>query len=92
MSEEKAKSEEGKSGFTLLIDHKLNEWPNRKIKGSEILQLSGSPADYIVNQIVPGPGEDPEIAPTQEVDLAKAADPHGEKQFKTRKPKTNPGC
>lgn len=79
------------------MDHKLivnkveKNWPDRYIKGAQILELAGSPSDWVVNQLVPGSGVDPEIGPAQSVDLDLQAEPHGVKRFQTRKPKTNPG-
>ena len=66
-------------------------WPEQFITGKQILQLAGSPADWVVNELVPGPGEDPEIGLEQRVDLDLKAEPEGVKKFQTRKPKTNPG-
>jgi hypothetical protein len=79
------------------MDHKLivnkveKNWPDRYINGAQILELAGSPSDWVVNQLVPGGGEDPEIEPGQSVDLDPKAEPEGVKKFQTRKPKTNPG-
>jgi len=78
-------------GYKLIVNRIEKEWPQRFITGAEILTLAGSPADWVVNELVPGPGEDPEITPGQEVDLDLGADPHGVKKFQTRKPKTSPG-
>jgi len=75
----------------LIVNKDQKAWPERFIKGMQILELAGSPSDWVVNQLVPGSGEDPEIAPEQSVDLDLQADPHGVKKFQTRKPKTNPG-
>lgn len=75
----------------LIVNKESKTWPEQFIDGKEILELAGSPADWIVNQLVPGPGEDPEIGPDQEVDLDVKAEPEGIKKFQTRKPKTNPG-
>lgn len=83
--------QEKKHEFKLIVNKKDQEWPHQFIKGKEILQLAGSPADWVVNQLVPGGGADPEIAPEQDVDLDKHAPPEGVKKFQTRKPKTNPG-
>lgn len=78
--------------YKLIVNKEEKEWPERYITGRQILQLAGSPADWVVNQLVPGPGEDPEIGPDQSVDLSFEAEPKGIKKFQTRKPKTNPGA
>jgi len=80
-----------KQEYKLIVNKAEKPWPKQFITGAEILVLAGSPPDWIVNEIVPGPGEDPEIAPTQSVDLDQKAEPHGVKKFQTRKPSTNPG-
>jgi hypothetical protein len=77
--------------YDLIVNKQLKQWPNREISGAEIKTLADSPQDWVVNQIVAGPGEDPEIADSQKVDLDKQAEPKGEKKFTTRKPKTAPG-
>ena len=77
--------------FHLIVNTHEHKWPRQIITGSDILKLESNPPDWVVNQLVPGPGEDPEIAPGQEVDLSPQAEPHGVKKFQTRKPKTNPG-
>jgi hypothetical protein len=77
--------------FHLIVNTNEKKWPRQAITGREILTLAGSPADWVVNQLVPGPGEDPEIGPDQPVDLSPQAEPQGVKRFQTRKPKTNPG-
>jgi len=77
--------------FELIVDKQLKTWPNQMINGSQIKGLAGSPSDWVVNQIVPGPGTDPEIGDGQDVDLDKNAAPKGEKRFTTRKPATSPG-
>lgn len=77
--------------FELIVNKDLKKWPNQFITGSQILTLAGSPSDWVVNRLVPGPGEDPEIGPNQSVDLSNKAEPEGVKKFQTRKPKTNPG-
>jgi hypothetical protein len=77
--------------YELIVNRVDKTWPEQFIKGAQILELAGSPADWIVNLLVPGPGEDPEIGPDQSVDLALDAEPKGVKKFHTRKPKTNPG-
>jgi hypothetical protein len=75
----------------LIVNKVEKHWPDRYISGAQILELAGSPSDWVVNQLVPGGGEDPEIGPTQKVDLDLKAEPEGVKKFQTRKPKTNPG-
>jgi len=77
--------------YELIINKKPFEWPNQLISGADILKLAGSPTDWIVNEIIDGPGDDPEVGPSQEVDLDPKAEPKGTKRFTTRKPKTNPG-
>jgi len=83
--------EQQKHEYELIVNKVPMKWPEQFITGAQILVLAGSPADWIVNQLVPGPGEDPEIQPTQRVDLSPKAEPKGVKKFHTRKPKTNPG-
>jgi hypothetical protein len=78
--------------YKLIVNKHEKEWLERYIKGRQILELAGSPQDWVVNQLVPGGGEDPEIGPDQSVDLDPEADPKGIKKFQTRKPKTNPGA
>jgi Multiubiquitin len=77
--------------YKLIVNKDPKTWPEQFITGKQILQLAGSPADWVVNQLVPGPGEDPEIGLDQKVDLDLKAEPEGVKKFQTRKPKTNPG-
>ncbi len=77
--------------FNLIVNRQEKHWPREFINGAEILVLAGSPSDWVVNEIVPGGGEDPEVGPQQPVDLSPKASPHGVKKFLTRKPKTNPG-
>ncbi|MFY9329946.1 MAG: multiubiquitin domain-containing protein [Georgfuchsia sp.] len=77
--------------FKLIVNKAEKDWPEQFISGAQILTLAGSPSDWVVNQIVPGAGEDPEVSPSQQIDLDVKADPHGIKRFQTRKPKTNPG-
>jgi hypothetical protein len=74
--------------FEIQINRKPFKWPAAAITGAEIKALAESPTDYVVNQIVDGPGEDPEIADAQSVDLSQ----HGIEKFVTRKPKTTPGA
>jgi len=85
--------EQGGKGkqYKLIVNKAEKDWPERFITGAQILSLAGSPSDWVVNQLVPGPGEDPEVGPTQNVDLDEQAEPRGIKRFQTRKPKTNPG-
>jgi hypothetical protein len=78
--------------YKLIVNKEEKDWPERYIKGRQILELAGSPPDWVVNQLLPGPGEDPEIGPDQSVDLDFEAEPKGVKKFQTRKPKTNPGA
>jgi Multiubiquitin len=77
--------------FRLIVNAAEKIWSKKRITGAEILVLAGSPSDWVVNQLVPGPGEDPEIGPHQHVDLAFGSEPRGVKKFKTRKPHTSPG-
>ena len=77
--------------FHLIVNKHQHKWPQQFIKASEILVLAESPSDWVVNQLVPGPGEDPEIPPSHSVDLDEKAEPKGVKRFQTRKPATNPG-
>ena len=77
--------------YKLIVNKEPKTWPERFITGKQILQLAGSPGDWVVNELVPGPGEDPEIGLDQKVDLDQKAEPEGIKKFQTRKPKTNPG-
>ena len=78
--------------FKLIVNREEKDWPERYIRGRQILDLAGSPADWVVNQLVPGSGEDPEIGQDESVDLDLEAEPKGIKKFQTRKPKTNPGA
>jgi len=78
--------------YQLIVDRHEHVWPKELISGSEIKVLAGSPADWIVNEIVDGPGQDPEIADNQEVSLDVHTVPKGTKRFTTRKPKTSPGA
>jgi len=80
------------TNYELIVNRVEKEWPKRYITGADILTLAGSPSNWIVNELVPGSGEDPEIGPTQEVDLDKDSEPRGIKKFQTRMPKTNPGA
>jgi hypothetical protein len=75
----------------LIVNKEEKDWSDRYITGHQILDLAGNPADWVVNELVPGAGEDPEIGPNQPVDLDFEAEPKGIKKFQTRKPKTNPG-
>jgi hypothetical protein len=78
--------------YELIINRKPHKWPKEEITGAEIKKLAGSPYDWVVNQIVDGPGEDPEITDLQSVHLDPKAPPPGVKRFTTRKPKTAPGA
>lgn len=86
------RAEHHKHSYELIVNRKPHPWPHEKINGAEIKTLAGSPADWVVNQTVEGPGEDPEIGNDQVVDLALDAEPKGVKRFTTRKPKTSPGA
>lgn len=86
MSDEKERKE-----FHLIVNKKPKVWPEQFITGAQIKVLAESPADWVVNEIVPGAGEDPEIGNDQKVDLSPEASPHGTKKFITRKPTTSPG-
>lgn len=77
--------------FELIVNKLPKKWGEQFITGGQIKVLAGSPADWVVNQIVPGPGEDPEIGDTEKVDLDPKAQPPGVKRFTTRKPTTSPG-
>lgn len=78
--------------YKLIVNKEEKDWPERYITGRQILELAGSPPDWVVNELVAGPGEDPEIGLGQSVDLNFEAEPKGIKKFQTRKPKTNPGA
>ncbi len=78
--------------FELIINRTPYKWPEEEISGAEIKHLAGSPIDWVVNQIVDGPGEDPEVSDTDSVHLDESAPPKGRKRFTTRKPKTAPGA
>ncbi|BAJ83265.1 hypothetical protein ACMV_P5_00110 (plasmid) [Acidiphilium multivorum AIU301] len=90
-AEEITRAERHNRPHELIVNRKPYTWPKDKIDGREIKALAGSPADWVVNQIVDGPGEDPEVANDQFVELALDAEPKGVKRFITRKPKTSPG-
>ena len=77
--------------FQLIVNKKEHRWPKEEITGAEIKKLAGSPEDWVVNEIVGGAGEDPEIGNQQPVDLKLDTPPKGIKRFITRKPKTAPG-
>lgn len=77
--------------YELIVNKQPKKWPNEFITGAEIKTLAGSPADWVVNEIIDGPGEEPEIGDTQKVDLEESALPKGTKRFITRKPTTSPG-
>ena len=80
-----------KEKYQLIVNKKQVPWEEQFITGAQIKTLAGSPTDWVVNQVVPGPGEDPEVNDSQPVDLAKDAEPNGIKRFTTRKPTTSPG-
>lgn len=63
------------------------DWPRPYITGAEVKGLAGSPHDFVVNMKVSGPGEEPEIADGQKVDLT----PEGVEHFTTRAPSTQFG-
>jgi hypothetical protein len=44
-------------GYKLIVNKSEKNWPERHIKGKQILELAGSPPDWVVNQLVPGSGE-----------------------------------
>jgi len=77
--------------YGLIVDKQPKKWPEQFITGGQIKGLANSPADWVVNEIIHGPGEDPEIADGQAVDLALVDPPAGIKRFITRKPTTSPG-
>lgn len=78
--------------FDLIVNRKEEKWPRPEIIGREIKDLAGSPPEWVVNQIVGGPGDDPEVADDQHVQLDHQVPPKGIKRFVTRKPATNPGA
>jgi hypothetical protein len=78
-------------GFDLIVNRDRKEWPTQFISGSDVRILAGSPPDWVVNQIVAGPGEDPDVTNETAIDLDHKAEPNGIKRFTTRKPSTNPG-
>ena len=78
--------------YDLIVNRARHTWLREEITGGDIKRLARSPADWVVNQIVDGPGEDPEILDSEVVHLALDAYPNGEKRFTTRKPKTTPGA
>lgn len=82
----------GNNEYELIVNRTPHKWAHEVITGTQIKQLAGSPADWVVNQIVDGPGEDPEIADSQNVHLDEKAPPKGRKRFTTRKPATAPGA
>jgi hypothetical protein len=88
---ERLEAAERERHYDLIVNKQEKKWPERYIKGRQILVLAGSPPNWVVNQLFPGGGEDPEIGPDQSVDLSPDADPKGVKKFQTRKPSTNPG-
>ena len=78
--------------YRVIVGKQEQPWPKRYITGADVKQLAGSPTDWVVNQIVPGAGADPEIGDSQQVDLDEQAEPKGIKRFITRKPTTSPGA
>lgn len=78
--------------FNLIVNKKEHPWPTRFITKADILTLAGSPATWVVNRIVPGPGDDPEVKPEEQVDLDHQVEPKGIKRFQTRLPATDPGA
>jgi hypothetical protein len=78
--------------FELIVNKKPHKWKAQFITGAEIKRLAESPSDWVVNQLIDGPGEDPEIGDSQKVDLDPKSRPLGVKKFSTRKPTTSPGC
>lgn len=81
-----------KTSYSFIVNKAHKTWDSEFIKGAEIKEVAGSPPDWVVNQIVPGPAADPEIGDDQPVNLSKDAEPKGEKKFVTRKPTTSPGA
>lgn len=94
MNGERNSSEQGvpAKNYNLNVNKKEHPWHDQFISGAQIKELAGSPSDYVVNQVVPGPAGDPEIADGQQVDLDHRAEPQGIKKFVTRKPTTTPGA
>jgi hypothetical protein len=78
--------------FHLIVNKAEKPWDAQTINGAQIKGLAGSPAEYVVNQIIPGPTGDPEIGDAQEVDLSEKVEPKGIKRFTTRKATTAPGA
>ena len=52
--------------YGLIVNKKHHTWGLQFITGSQIKILAESPANWVVNQIVPGKGEDPEIGDDQQ--------------------------
>lgn len=75
----------------VIVNKKPFKWGEQFITGKQVKELAESPDDYVVNQIVPGPGADPEIKDADLVDVRLTAEPQGVKRFNTRKPTTTPG-
>jgi hypothetical protein len=92
IAKKELKNEPQHVSYELIVNRVRHIWPREEITGAEIKKLAGSPSDWVVNQIVDGPGEDPEILDAQVVHLSFDACPKGEKRFTTRKPKTSPGA
>jgi len=56
--------------YRLIVDNRQHEWPVEHITGLEIKELAKVDVKtYSVWEVVPGPGDDIEIADTKEVDL-----------------------
>ncbi len=89
MADEQARQPEK---YDLVVNKVHKAWATATISGKEIRDLAGSPASYVVNQIVSGPDADPEIGDEQRVELNHQAEPKGIKRFMTRKPDTTPGA
>lgn len=83
---EQAKDDHQKK-FKITVDNKPFEWPRPTITGEDIKKLVGAGQDYGVWLVVPGPGDDEEIADHQKVDLT----PPGRERFITGPKKTTEG-
>ena len=64
MSNEDDKGHTGHK-FHLIVNKVEKDWNNQFITGAEVRGLNGSPSDWVVNQLLPGPGNDPEISDSQ---------------------------
>jgi hypothetical protein len=89
---ENGHGDHGAKEYELIVNRVPHKWPSETITGAQIKQLAGSPADWVVNQIVAGPGEDPEVGNDEPIHLDVQAEPKGVKRFTTRKPSTSPGA